>query len=167
MAALHGAPALRAVRNILKYLAIQPDTIYNLPVSAFSEVSIGRRLSATSRLVASVLFQANDSRSPTLGQYQWDFTIVIEMFYRVSQDVETAELVLAEAYPAAVDAFYNNRFLVDPDDPTETATVQDAVVTGPTSNPWYDSLASQEYRLQVIFLNCWARSTYDPVQPHN
>lgn len=167
MAAIRGAPALRAVRNILKYLSIQPDTVYNLPVQAFSDVSIGRRLSATNRLVASVLLQPNDSRSPTLGQYQWDFTIVVEMFYRVSQDPETAELMLADAYPAAVDAFFNNRGLVDPDDPNEVATVRDALVTGPTSNPWYENLASQEYRLQVLFLNCWARSTFDPVQPHN
>lgn len=163
MAALQGGPALRAVRNILRNLIIQQESIYSIPVLAFGDVGIGRRESASARLVASVLFQANDSRSPTLGQYQWDFTIVVEMFYRVSQDVETAEIMLADAYPAALDAFYNNRVLVDPE--TQLATVRSSVVTGPASNPWYESLANQEYRLQVLFLNCWARSTYDPNQP--
>lgn len=163
MAALHGGPALRAVRNILRDMRIVQESIYNLPVLAFGEVGIGRRQTSDARLVASVLFQANDSRSPTLGQYQWDFTIVVEMFYRVSQDVETAEIMLSDAYPAALDTFYNNRLLVDP--ATQLPTVRSSVVTGPSSNPWYESLANQEYRMQVLFLNCWLRSTYPTDQP--
>lgn len=163
MAALHGGPAVRAVRNILRRLMIQQESIYSIPVLAFGEVGIGRRQSADSRLVASVLFQPNDSRMPTLGQYQWDFTIAVEMFYRVAQDAETAELVLADAYPAALDAFYNNRVLVDPE--TLLPTVRSSVVTGPASNPWYEPLATGEYRAQVLFINCWDRATFDPDQP--
>lgn len=163
MAALQAGPVLRAVRNILQNLAIQQESIYNIPVLAFSEVGIGRRQSATGRLVASVLFQANDSRSAALGLYQWDFTIVVEMFYRVGQDTETAEIMLADAYPAALDAFYHNRTLVDPE--TQLETVKSSTVTGPASNPWYESLAGQEYRMQVLFLNCMSRSTYPPNQP--
>jgi len=161
--ALQAGPALRAVRNILRYLVIEDENVYNIPVHAFGDVGIGRRLSASNRLVASVLYQANDSLSPTLGQYQWDFTIVVEMFYRVtSADVETAELTLADAYPAAMHAFYENRRLTDPD--TGLDTVRSSVVTGPASNPWYEGLASVEYRMQVLFLNCWLRNTFNPQQ---
>lgn len=162
-APLQAAPVLRAVKNILLGITIPQEAIYNLPVLAFGEVGIGRRLSATKALVASVLFQANDTRVPTLGQYQWDFTIVVEMFYRASQDVEAAELMLADAYPAVMHAFYENRALVDP--ATGLHTVRTSVVTGPPANPWYESLASAEYRLQVLFLNCWLRNTFDPSQP--
>jgi hypothetical protein len=154
---------LRAVRNILLNLVIPSGGIYDIPVHAFGNVGIGRRSSADSRLVASILFQANDSRMPTLQQYQWDFTIVVEMFYRVSQDVETAELQLADAYPAVMDLFYNNKLLVDPE--TLLPTVRSSIVTGPPSNPWYESLSGPEYRMQVLFLNCWMRNTFDSNQP--
>jgi hypothetical protein len=159
---LQGAPALRAVKNILTALTIPQDTPA-LPVTAFGEVGIGRRLAASSKLVASILFQSNDSRIPTLGQYQFDFTIAVEMFYRVDQSTETAEIMLADAYPAALDAFYNNKTLVDP--ATNLATVRSSIVTGPASNPWYEALASAEYRLQVLFLNCWSRNTFNAGQP--
>lgn len=162
-APLQGAPILRAVRNILLGIEIPQEAIYSLPVTAFGDVSIGRRLSASRALVASVLFQANDTRSPTLGQYQWDLTIVVEMFYRVSQDAEAAELMLADAYPAVMHAFYENRALVDPN--SGLPTVRTSVVTGPTANPWYEGLASAEYRMQVLFLNCWIRNTFNPSQP--
>jgi len=163
MAPLQGAPALRAVRNILQRLQIPQEGIYALPVTAFGEVGIGRRLSSDKKLAASVLMQPNDTRQPTIGQYAWDLTIIVEMFYRVAQDVETSEIMLADAYPAAVDAFYGNRRLVDPE--TLLPTVGSSVVTGPSSNPWYEALASAEYRMQVLFLNCWMRSTYNPNQP--
>lgn len=149
---------------MLRGLTIGQEGFYTLPVTAFGDVQIGARQSASARLVANVLFQANDSRMKTLGQYQWDFTIVVEMYYRTTtQDVETAEIMLADAYPAAVDMFYNNRTLVDP--ATDLPTVRSSQVTGPSSNPWYESLASQEYRLQVLFLNCWSRATFNPDQP--
>lgn len=162
-APLQAAPVLRAVKNILLGISIPQEAIYSLPVLAFGEVGIGRRVSANRALVASVLFQANDSRMPTLGQYQWDFTVVVEMFYRVSQDVEAAELMLADAYPAVMHAFYENRALVDP--ATNQHTVRTSTVTGPATNPWYEPLASADYRLQVLFLNCWLRNTFDPGQP--
>lgn len=161
--ALQGGPALRAVRNIVLGLLIPQEDIYSLPVQAFGEVGIGRRTSASKALVASVLFQANDTRMPTTEQYQWDFTIVVEMFYRASQDVETAEIMLADAYPALMHAFYENRMLVDPS--TNKPTVRSSKVTGPSSNPWYESLASAEFRMQVLFLNCWLRATFNADQP--
>lgn len=161
--ALQAGPAIRAVRNILANLVIQPESFYNVPVHAFGDVGIGRRQAANNRLVASVLYQSNDTRQPTLGQYQWDFTIVVELFYRVSQDAETAELTLADAYPAAMHAFYENRTLVDPD--TQLPTVQSSQVSGPASNPWYEPLAAQEYRVQVMFLNCSLRNTFNSSQP--
>lgn len=163
MAPLRGAPALRAVKNIIVALTIPAETPAIGPITAFGDVNIGRRLSASKALVASILFQPNDTREPTQAQYQWDFTIVVEMFYRVDQNVEVSELMLANAYPAAIDALYNNRTLVDP--ATSLPTVRSSKVTGPSSNPWYEPLASAEYRLQVLFLNCMARNVYDPVQP--
>lgn len=149
---------------MLRALQIPQEGIYALPIVAFGEVGIGRRLSASRALVASVLLQPNDTREPTLGQYQWDFTIIVEMFYRTStSDVETAELGLSNAYAAAIHEFYGNRMLVDPD--TNQPTVRSSKVTGPSSNPWYESLASAEFRLQVLFLNCWLRNVYDTDQP--
>lgn len=164
MAPLQAGPSLRAVRNMLRGLQVLDEQFYTLPVHAFGEVGIGARQSASKALAASILFQANDSRMKTLGQYQWDFTIVVEMYYRTSTaDVETAEIMLADAYPAAMDMFYNNRLLVDP--ATNRATVRSSIVTGPSSNPWYESLASQEYRMQVLFLNCRSAAIFNPDQP--
>lgn len=163
MAPLQAGPVLRAVKNIMLGLTIPQEAIYSLPVTAFGEVSIGRRLSASKALVASILIQPNDTREPTLGQYQWDFTIVVEMFYRVATAVETSEIMLADAYPAAIHAFYENRQLVDP--ATNAATVRTSKVSGPSANPWYEDLSSAEYRLQVLFLNCWLRNVYDTDQP--
>lgn len=164
MPPLQAGPALRAVKALLLGMQIPQEGFYTLPVTAFGEVGIGARQSATKRLAASVLFQANDSRMKTLGQYQWDFTIVVEMYYRTTtQDAETAEIMLADAYPAAMHMFYENRQLVDPN--TGQPTVRSSQVTGPSSNPWYESLAASEYRLQVLFLNCWSRATFDPDQP--
>lgn len=163
MTAIQAAPALRAVRNILLDIAIQPDNFYELPVSAFGEVGIGRRTTARRALSASLLLQSNNSLEPAQGLYQWDFTIAIEMFYRVDQDTETAELMLADAYPAAMDAFYHNRRLRDPE--TLLETVDSSRVSGPAANPWYEGLAGTEYRMQVLFLNCWKRATFPPVQP--
>ena len=162
--ALQGAPALRAVKHILEGLTIAGSGPYwTAPVTAFGDIGIGRRYAADNRLVASVLLQTVDTREPTQGQYQWDFTVVVEMFYRVGQDVETAELMLADAYPAAAKAFYENRRLIDPE--SGLPTVESSRVTGPASNPWYEPLAKQEYRMQVLFLNCKIRDTFDPNQP--
>lgn len=161
--ALRAAPALRAVRHIIQGVNIITDSVYGIPTAAFGEVGIGRRQSATSRLVASLLLQANDTRQPAQGLYQWDFTIAIEMFYRVAQDTETAELMLADAYPALLHALMENRRLTDPS--TGLHTVDNSVVTGPASNPWYENLAGPEYRAQVLFLNCWIRNSFDPTQP--
>lgn len=158
MAPLHAGPALRAVKNIVLALTIPGGT-----PTAFGEVNIGRRLSASKALVASVLLIPNDIREPTTGQYQWDFTIAVEMFYRVDQSTETAEINLGDAYAAAIDALYNNRTLVDPT--THQSTVRSARITGPSSNPWYEPLASAEYRLHVVFINCWNRATFNPSQP--
>lgn len=158
MPPLNAGPALRAVKNIMLALTIPGGT-----PAAFGDVNIGRRLSASKALVASVLLAPNDVREPTQGQYQWDFTIVVEMFYRIDQSVETAEINLGDAYAAAIDALYNNRTLVDPN--TDLPTVRSARVSGPTSNPWYEPLASAEYRLHVLFINCWNRAVFNPNQP--
>jgi hypothetical protein len=162
MAALRAVPALRAVRHILQGIAVATDSIYGIPTVAFGEVGIGRRLSASRPLVASLLLQTNDTRQPAQGLYQWDFTIAIEMFYRVDQEAERSELVLADAFPAAMHEFYGNRRLVDP--ATGLSTVDNSTVSGPSSNPWYEGLAGPEYRMQVMFLNCWLRNTFDPTQ---
>lgn len=162
--ALQAGPVLRAVRNMLRTMVIAQEGFYTLPVTAFGEVAIGARQSASRALVANVLFQANDSRMKVLGEYRWDFTIVVEMYYRTTTaDVETAEIMLADAYPAALDMFYNNRALIDPS--TGLATVRSSQVTGPSSNPWYESLASAEYRMQVMFLNCWSSAVFNSDQP--
>lgn len=154
MPALQAGPALRAVKNIL--LAA--------PLSV-PEVNIGRRLSTNRVYAASVLLQPNDTRQPAQGVYQWDFTIVVELFYRITNTagVETAEIAIGDAYGQAMDEFYANRRLVDP--ATSLPTVASSKVTGPSSNPWYEDLASQEYRMHVLFLNCWLRNTFNPNQP--